>query len=492
MRRYATAPQSTFEELFERARSGIVKLDASEYPPVCAERSGEVSLLLGRSGAMIVHVRPGECRAEEFRLKLLFETGSCVFTTPQDLCDFWTGPLAAAFGIEPGGPTAPPIPARPEEPKGETKADPGTPARESILADLAPGKAPTTKRANPGATTTEDAAQGRTRVAPDPTATAPAPSPPPGQRLTAERLTDELSRVIYGQEPALERVASATVAQLTKRHPARPGSVLLIGPTGVGKTATVEALPTALRALGFEGATVFRLDCGELTDSIQLTRLLGSPPGYSGHASTTPLLAALEQPGCILLVDEIEKAHPDVLDLLLGLLDAGRLTSPAGHVIDASHIVVALTTSAASDELAGQLRGTPLGDRWAVHRACAEHLRASGLPADLVGRIGAFAAYGELYGEEARRGVAKAAIAALGREYGLIVGTADPIVIEVVEDIARDSGAAGARALHHAARELLAESFAGLAADGPRVCVAIDAGPPVAVRITKGARGPER
>ena len=134
--------------------------------------------------------------------------------------------------------------------------------------------------------------------------------------------------MIHGQEPALERVASATVAQLTKRHPVRPGSVLLIGPTGVGKTATVEALPAALKSLGYEGARVFRLDCGELTDSIQLTRLLGSPPGYSGHTATTPLLTALERPGCILLVDEVEKAHPDVLDLLLGLLDAGRLRTP--------------------------------------------------------------------------------------------------------------------------------------------------------------------
>jgi DNA polymerase III delta prime subunit len=485
MRRYATAPRSTFEEFFERARSGIVKLDASEYPPVCAERSGEVSLLLGRTGAMIVHVRPGECRAEEFRLKLLFETGSCVFTTPQDLCDFWTGPLAVAFGIEPAEPMAPPDPVAPEKPEGEIECDRGTKSLESILADLVPAKDPPNEGAAPGDLPTRAASPRRTKAAPNPPATAP--SPPSEQRLTAARLADELSRVIYGQEPALERVASTTVAQLTKRHPARPGSVLLIGPTGVGKTATVEALPTALRALGFEGATVFRLDCGELTDSIQLTRLLGSPPGYSGHATTTPLLAALERPGCILLVDEIEKAHPDVLDLVLGLLDAGRLTGPAGQVIGASHIVVALTTSAASDELAGRLRKTPLEDRWAVQRACAEQLRASGLPADLVGRIGAFAAYGELQGEAARRGVAKAAIAALGREYGLLVGPIDPIVTEVVEDIARDSGAAGARALHHAARELLAESFAAFAADGPLVRVAIDAGPPVAVRITKGA-----
>ena len=217
--------------------------------------------------------------------------------------------------------------------------------------------------------------------------------------LTAASLAAELARVIHGQDAALERVASVTVAQLRKRHPARPGSVVLLGPTGAGKTATVEALPAALSSLGYDGARVFRLDCGELTDSIQLTRLLGSPPGYSGHAATTPLLTALERPGCILLVDEVEKAHPDLLDLLLGLLDAGRLSGPAGQDVDARHVVVAMTTSLESDELLAELGSTPLADRWAVQRTCAEHLRGRGLPPDLVGRIGAFAAYGDLDGD---------------------------------------------------------------------------------------------
>ena len=203
----------------------------------------------------------------------------------------------------------------------------------------------------------------------------------PEGTLTAANLAAELALVIHGQDAALERVASATVAQLGKRHPARPGSVVLLGPTGAGKTATVEALPAALRSLGYDGAKVFRLDCGELTDSIQLTRILGSPPGYSGHAATTPLLTALERPGCILLVDEVEKAHPDLLDLLLGLLDAGRLRSPTGQNVDARHVVVALTTSVESEDLLDGLGSTPLGDRWAVQRACADHLRDAGLPA---------------------------------------------------------------------------------------------------------------
>jgi ATP-dependent Clp protease ATP-binding subunit ClpC len=445
MHRYATAPRTTFEELFEQARTGTFRLEGATYPPGCGDRSGAVTLSLGRTGAMIVHVDPGECRADEFRLKLLFETGTCVFSTPHELWSFWTGPVAVAFGVEPA--TATEIPEPPTIPLAEAATEPAH--------------------------------------------TAPPLAPEPEPMLTVASLATEIGRVIHGQDAALERVASTAVTQLRKRHPARPGSVALLGPTGAGKTATVEALPAALTVLGYEGARVFRLDCGELTDSIQLTRLLGSPPGYSGHAATTPLLTALERPGCILLVDEVEKAHPDLHDMLLGLLDAGRLRSPTGQSVDARHIVVAMTTSVDSEELSAQIGNTPLADRWNVQRACADHLRGAGLPPDLVGRIGAFAAYGDLDGADQRRGIAESAIAALGAEYGLVVESVDPVVIEVVEDIAEDSGgAAGARALHHAARELLAEPFAGIAADGPPVRVTIDAGPPLTVRVSQAARRP--
>ena len=456
MHRYAAAPRAAFEDLFERARKGTFRLEAATYPPACGGRSGAVTLSLGRAGALIVHVDPGGCRAEEFRLKLLFETGTCVFSTPHELWSFWTGPVAEAFGIEPAATEADLEPAT---------SEPATPAR----ADADPVGAPDLRPLDPG----------------------PDPEPDPKPALTVASLAAELARVIHGQDAALERVASATVTQLRKRHPARPGSVALLGPTGAGKTATIEALPTALAALGYKDATVFRLDCGELTDSIQLTRLLGSPPGYSGHAATTPLLTALERPGCILLVDEVEKAHSDLLDALLGLLDAGRLRSPTGKSVDARHIVVAMTTSVESDELSAQIGETPLADRWIVQRTCADHLRAAGLPPDLVGRIGAFAAYSELDGDGPRRGVAESAIVALGAEYGLVIETVDPVVVEVVEDIAEASGdAAGARALHHAARELLAESFAEIAGDGPPVRVTVDAGPPLSVRISEAARRP--
>jgi ATP-dependent Clp protease ATP-binding subunit ClpC len=449
MHRFATAPRSTFEELFTEAGYGTVVLEGAEYPPVCDQRSGEVTLSLGPTGAMIVHVRRCPCRSEDFRLRLLFDTGVCVFSDARDLHSFWSGPLAAAFGITSPHPVEETVEEAPQDGHSVPSVTVADPA--GILDDLAP-------------------ATGRV-----------AASGP--RRLTAARLTDELARVVHGQGAGLERVASATAAQLAKRHPVRPGAVLLLGPTGVGKTSTVEALPEALTALGYHGASIYRLDCGELTDSIQVTRLLGAPPGYVGYAATTPLLEALAKPGCILLVDELEKAHEDVLDLLLGLVDAGRLTSSAGKRIDARHVVIAMTTSVGSDELERRLGRTPIDDRWAVQRACAEHLREVGLPVDLVGRIGTFALFGELEVERARHGLAGAAVTALAAEYGLTVVEVDPVVLDVVADIARaGNDAAGARALHHAARELLAEQFATLAADGPRQRVVIEAGPPLDVR----------
>src|SRR3954453_182614 len=192
MHRYATAPRATFEELFEHARSGVYKVDEATYPPACGGRSGDVSLSLGRSGAMIVHVEPGACGAEEFRMKLLFETGTGVFSTPEELWRFWTGPLAASFGIttaEPGD--QPELPA--EEPDLEQRVQDMVDAHDDVRLEMDSG-------------TTMPAGQ-------------------PFSRLTSAALATELRRVIHGQDAALERVPTTAVAQLRKRHPARPGSV---------------------------------------------------------------------------------------------------------------------------------------------------------------------------------------------------------------------------------------------------------------------------
>ena len=421
-------------------------------------------------------------RLRRVRLRLLFETGACV-SSPTDLGHFCTVVLAAAFEIAPSEPIAPQH--APDEASDEAVADSTSSAAGDLLGDLGPTTSASAQSEPRPPTRTRDDSLAL-RAAGDP----PPISSRPRRALTKARLSTELARHVHGQEPALERVASIAVAQLTKRHPSRPGSVALFGQPGVGKTSTIVALPSALEALGVSEAHVFRIHCGELTDSIHVTRLLGSPPRYSGHAKTTPLLNALDRPGCILLLDEIDRAHPEVHDLLLGLLDAGRVTAPDGRAIDARHLVVAMTTSVSSDRLEERLEQTPLENRWAVRSACVENLRAEGMPADLLGRIGAFAFYRRVDDEETRTALTRAAVMALADEYGLIVDEIDPIVLEVIDDIARDGGGFDARSLQHAARELLAERFADLAGDGVRATLAIEAGPPLTVRAaTRTRRG---
>ena len=111
--------------------------------------------------------------------------------------------------------------------------------------------------------------------------------------VLTEALGARLRRVVKGQDAALERVATTVATQLAKTSPTRPGTVLLLGATGTGKTTTIEALPTALDALGHRGTHVHRVDCGELASSHQIARLLGAPPGYVGHDEETPFGAAL-------------------------------------------------------------------------------------------------------------------------------------------------------------------------------------------------------
>lgn len=440
MQRFARATPAQLDDLLREAATGGADLEDAQYPPGADPGRGSLRFVVPSRGGLLVLVDEARYPTDDFRLTVLFERGRCVFASVDDFREFCHGPLARAFGLATGEPKPkPPTVRREPEPVPSVPTE-----REAQLAL--------------GDVLVEEArAAGRRR------------------RVTKEALATQLARRIHGQEPALERVAAVVSAQLAKRAPEVPGSVMLLGPTGVGKTATIEALPAALRALGHEPAPVYRLDCAELSEEIQLTRVLGSPPGYVGHRKSTPLLDALRRKGAIVLLDELEKAHELFLDALLGLLDTGRLTSPSGKVTRCAHAIVAMTSNLEIDGLLESLGDVPLDDRALVQRRCREHLLDAGLRPELVGRIGSFAVYGEL-DEDARRGAAVAAIKALAREYELRLETIDRIVIAVVLDLAEESGM-GARGLRHAARDLLAECMADAATGGQRTW-SILAGPP--------------
>jgi ATP-dependent Clp protease ATP-binding subunit ClpB len=137
--------------------------------------------------------------------------------------------------------------------------------------------------------------------------------------------------------------------------PRKPvGSFLFAGPSGVGKTELAKALAEAL--FGTESALV-RIDLSEFTEAHTISRLLGAPPGYAGHDEPGQLTEPVRRrPYCVVLFDELEKAHPDVAAILLQILDDGRVTDAKGRTIDFRHALIVLTTNLPENEFEYNLR----------------------------------------------------------------------------------------------------------------------------------------
>ena len=179
----------------------------------------------------------------------------------------------------------------------------------------------------------------------------------PVSQLTQEererllRLEEQLHARVVGQDEAVAAVAEAVRrARAGLSDPRRPvGSFLFLGPTGVGKTELARTLAEAL--FGDEDRMV-RIDMSEFQERHTVSRLLGAPPGYVGYEEAGQLTEAIRRrPYSVLLLDEIEKAHGDVFNILLQLLDDGRLTDSQGHVVDFSHTVVIMTSNIGADRI---------------------------------------------------------------------------------------------------------------------------------------------
>ncbi len=163
------------------------------------------------------------------------------------------------------------------------------------------------------------------------------------QRLT--RLEDELHKRVIGQDEAVTAVAKAVRrARVGLKDPKRPiGSFIFLGPTGVGKTELSRALAETL--FGDENATI-RIDMSEYMEKHSVSRLVGSPPGYVGYEEGGQLTERVRRkPYSVILLDEIEKAHPEVFNILLQILEDGRLTDAKGRTVDFKNTVVIMTSN---------------------------------------------------------------------------------------------------------------------------------------------------
>jgi ATP-dependent Clp protease ATP-binding subunit ClpA len=172
-------------------------------------------------------------------------------------------------------------------------------------------------------------------------------------------LESDLRRQVYGQEPALEKlVAAIKVSRAGLGGPDRPvGSFLLTGPTGVGKTEAARQLADTL------GVPLLRFDMSEYMERHSVSRLVGAPPGYVGYDRGGLLTEAVSKsPYAVLLLDEIEKAHPDVFNILLQVMDHGTLTDTNGKETDFRQTILLMTSNVGARELAGRRPGFAHGD----------------------------------------------------------------------------------------------------------------------------------
>lgn len=167
-------------------------------------------------------------------------------------------------------------------------------------------------------------------------------------------LEKSLKRVVFGQDPALEALASAIkLARAGLREPEKPiGNYLFTGPTGVGKTEVAKQLADTL------GVELLRFDMSEYMEKHAISRLIGAPPGYVGFDQGGMLTDGVDQnPHCVLLLDEMEKAHPDVYNILLQVMDHGKLTDHNGRTTDFRNVILIMTSNAGASEMSKNALG---------------------------------------------------------------------------------------------------------------------------------------
>src|SRR4051812_10051974 len=171
---------------------------------------------------------------------------------------------------------------------------------------------------------------------------------------TLRNLERDLRSMVFGQDKAIDALAAAIkLSRAGLRDPEKPiGNYLFSGPTGVGKTEVARQLAATM------GIELIRFDMSEYMERHSVSRLIGAPPGYVGFDQGGLLTDAIDQhPHCVLLLDEIEKAHPDLFNILLQVMDHGKLTDHNGKVVDFRNVILIMTTNAGASDMAKEAIG---------------------------------------------------------------------------------------------------------------------------------------
>src|SRR5215470_13192476 len=190
-------------------------------------------------------------------------------------------------------------------------------------------------------------------------------------RTRLQSLEDDLKRAVFGQDTAIEAVARAIkLARSGLSHPDKPvGSFLFAGPTGVGKTEVARQLAKTM------GVEFLRFDMSEYMERHTVSRLIGAPPGYVGFDQGGLLTDAINKtPHCVLLLDEIEKAHPDLFNILLQVMDHATLTDNNGRKADFRNVILVMTTNAGAQELAREMIGFHGGSNMGTPKSVIERM----------------------------------------------------------------------------------------------------------------------
>ncbi|HEU4382199.1 MAG TPA: ATP-dependent chaperone ClpB [Anaeromyxobacteraceae bacterium] len=310
-----------------------------------------------------------------------------------------------------------------------------------------------------------------------------------GEREKLLHMEERLGARVVGQDEAIRAVSAAVRrARSGLQDPNRPiGSFIFLGPTGVGKTETARALAEFLFD---DEAAMVRLDMSEYMEKHAVARLIGAPPGYVGYEEGGQLTEAVRRrPYSVILFDEIEKAHRDVFNVLLQILDDGRLTDGQGRTVDFRNAVVIMTSNLGSEEIQ-RLAARPDADMGRIREAALEHLRGEFRP-EFLNRVDEVVVFRPLSREDLSR-IVEIQLSRLRR---LLADRQISLELtEAAREGVADAGydpVYGARPLKRALQRLVQDPLASMLLRGdfkPQDHVVVDEGKDGALTFTKGQR----